>query len=123
MKIFIADDSQLLRDRIKDALAEVEGVEIIGETENALETRHLIKKIEPDMVILDIRMPGGSGIDVIHSIKKLHPNTIVVMFTGYPYPQYRKRCLELGADYFFDKASDLDRLISIVNELSHERAK
>ncbi len=119
MKIFIADDSQLLRDRLKNTLTEVEGVEIIGEAEDALEARHLIEKLEPDAVILDIRMPGGSGIDVIHSIKKLHPNTVVIMLTGYPYPQYQKRCLESGADYFFDKSLGLDDLILLVNTLIH----
>lgn len=117
MKIFIADDSGLIRDRLKNALTEVAGMEFIGEAGNALEARHLIDKLDPDVVILDIRMPGGNGIDMIQSIKKRHPNTIVIMLTGYPYPQYKKRCLELGADYFFDKSLGLDGIIRTVEKL------
>jgi len=123
MKIFIADDSEILRDRIKDAIAEIEGVETIGEAQDTLEARCLIDKLEPDLVILDIRMPGGNGIDLIHSIKGHHPNTVVAMLTAYPYPQYQKRCIELGADYFFDKASGLDNLMSLIRELSQERGR
>ena len=69
-----------------------------------------ISRLQPDAVILDIRMPGGSGIDVLKKIKKNYPSTLVIMFTNYPTAQYRKRCLDLGTDFFFDKSTEFDKI-------------
>ena len=101
MKVFIADDSKIFRDRLKEMLAELTEIEIIGEAENILETKKRIRKLNPDVVILDIRMPDGSGIDILKHIKKNNQVPAVIILTNYPYPQYRKKCMELGADYFF----------------------
>jgi CheY-like chemotaxis protein len=69
----------------------------------ALEAVDFIPKLKPDVVILDVRMPGKNGIDVLKQIKTDESPPIVIMFTNYPYPQYRDRCLQAGADFFFDK--------------------
>jgi DNA-binding NarL/FixJ family response regulator len=59
-------------------------------------------------VILDIRMRGGSGIDVLECIKRDRPQTVVMMLAKYPEPGYRHRCSGAGAEYFFDKSHDED---------------
>jgi RecA/RadA recombinase len=61
--------------------------------------------------------PGGSGIEVLQSIKKDRPDIKVIVFTNYPYPQYRKKCMELGADFFFAKATESEQIPVIVSEL------
>ncbi len=118
VKVFIADDSAALRERLVAILDEVEAVEIIGEAQNVPEAIDLIEKVKPQVVILDIRMPGGSGIDVLHRIKHYTPSPVVIMLTNYPYPQYRKKCLEAGADFFFDKSNEFQKIPEVFKEIS-----
>jgi DNA-binding NarL/FixJ family response regulator len=70
MGVFIADDSPILRERLQMMLYEYPGVEIAGEAQNAPEAVQSIRKLKPDLVIQDIWMPGGGGIEVLQRIKK-----------------------------------------------------
>jgi DNA-binding NarL/FixJ family response regulator len=114
MRLFIADDSELLRERLVDVLSEIEGVEIIGQGEDTIEVVKAVERLHPDLVILDIRMPGGNGILVLEILKKMENPPLVIMFTNYPNLQYRMRCLEAGADFFFYKATEFEKLIDAV---------
>jgi len=98
-------------------LKEIEGTEIAGIAHNAREAWLSIQKTKPDLTILDICLPDGSGIDVLRQIRTASLPTKVVIYTHYPYPQYQKRCLALGADYFFDKYNDYEKLFAVVGEL------
>ncbi len=101
-------------------LTEIPDVEIAGQAGNAPDALAGVGELKPDVVILDIRMPGGSGIDVLRKLKKDRPALTVIMLTKYAYPQYRERCLALGADFFLDKATDFDRIPEILNRLSED---
>lgn len=114
MKIFIADDSAIVRERLITMFSEMEGIEVIGTAQRGNEAIECIQELKPDVVILDIRMPGGNGIDVLQSIKKENPDLMVIMLTNYPYPQYRKKCMKAGADYFFDKATEFKEVPKIL---------
>ncbi len=120
MRLFIADDSEILRVRLVDMLSEIEGIEIIGQAQNSLDAMELIEKLNPHVVILDIRMPQENGIKVLKAIKKNNHHLKVIIFTNYPYPQYRKRCMDLGADFFFDKSTEFEKLIDTVKYLTHD---
>ena len=117
MKVFIADDSEVLRERLAIMVADVAGTEFVGQASEGLEATELIRELKPDVVILDIRMPGGNGIDALKGIKKETPAPIVIMLTAYPYPQYRKKCIEAGADYFFDKSTEYQEVGTTLKEL------
>jgi DNA-binding NarL/FixJ family response regulator len=117
MNIFISDDSAVVRIRLVQILSEIEGVKIIGEAQDVQESIELINKTKPDVVILDIRMPGGSGVDVLRIIRTAIPNVKVIMLTNYPYPQYRNLCINNGADYFFDKSNEFNKVADIIKEL------
>ena len=116
MRLFIADDSEILRDRLVEPLSEIEGVEIVGQEKDADAAIESVKRLKPDLVILDIRMPGGNGIMVLERLKKMEEPPIVVMFTNYPYLQYRKRCFDSGADFFFYKSTEFEKLIDVIRE-------
>ena len=120
MKVFIVDDSALVRERIIAMISEHPGIEITGQAENALEGINSILKQKPDVVILDIRMPGGNGIEVLRNIKKNNYAPTVIILTNYPYPQYRKKCIEAGADYFFDKSTEFNKIIEVLKKLIQE---
>jgi DNA-binding NarL/FixJ family response regulator len=121
MKVFIADDSLEIRNRIITMLSDLETVDMIGEAENVEDAINSIREIKPDVVILDIRMPGGSGIDVLENIDKRNRVPVVIMLTNYPYPQYRKKCMDAGADFFFDKSGEFEKVIEVVGGISGER--
>jgi DNA-binding NarL/FixJ family response regulator len=74
------------------------------------------------VVILDIRMPDKSGIEVLKDIRNKKLPIRVIMLTNYPYPQYRKKCEELGADYFFDKVTEIEEIPKVIEELVKNKA-
>lgn len=115
MKVLIADDSTLVRDRLATLISELKDVELVGQTSSAPETLEAIQRLRPDVVILDIRMPGGNGIFVLEKIKARKAAPLVIMLTAFPYPQYRKKCLEAGAEYFFDKTTEFDRVAEVLD--------
>jgi DNA-binding NarL/FixJ family response regulator len=114
MKVFIVEDSGLLKGYLMYMLGEISGVEISGASGSAEEAVHEIMNIKPDMVILDIRLEKGNGIEVLQKVKTELPGMVVAVLTNYPYPQYREKCIELGADYFLDKSKEFAALRDIV---------
>jgi DNA-binding NarL/FixJ family response regulator len=117
MRILVVDDSPIVRERLVALLAEVGGVEVVGQAQDVPEAIAAIRALRPDVVTLDIRMPGGNGIDVLREIKKERPAPVVIMLTNYPYPQYRKKCLDAGADYFLDKSTEFEQVAQILKRL------
>ncbi len=117
IKLLIADDSSLLQGYLMDTVRRFQDIRIVGHAEDVPQAVESVATLKPDVVILDIQMRGGSGIDVLETIKKNKPSPIVIMFTNYPYPQYRKRCLAAGADFFFDKSLEFDALTDTLKNL------
>jgi len=118
MRVFIADDSRVVVERLADLLKEVPGVQLVGKANDAPEAIHSIVKTNPDAVILDLQMPGGSGLDVLRSIRRSHPSVWVVICTNYPYPQYREECIAAGANYFLDKSAEFEKIPEILRDLT-----
>ncbi|MBI5021969.1 MAG: response regulator transcription factor [Ignavibacteriales bacterium] len=118
MKVFIVDDSHIVRARLMIAFSEIQGIEIVGQAQNVVEARQLIPQTTPDVVILDIKLPDGSGIDVLSKIKKDHPHIVVIMLTNYPYPQFKEESIKAGADYFFDKSTEVEKLVDVLSFLN-----
>lgn len=110
LKIVIADDSVVVRERLAMILNELAGVEIVGQAEDVTDAISMIQNLQPDAVILDIRMPDGSGMDVLRNIKQEGVRPMVIILTNYPYPGYRQRCLQAGADFFLDKSTEFDQI-------------
>jgi len=123
MMIFIADDSDLMRERLAAMLTEIEGAKVIGQAGNAADAIEGIRSLRPDLVILDIQMPGGSGIDVLKTIKQCAHPPVVMMFTNHAHAQYRKKCVECGADFFLDKSREFESLASICESLVKGRGE
>jgi DNA-binding NarL/FixJ family response regulator len=113
MRVLIVDDSAVVRERLTTLLSEVETVEVVGHAETVHEATTSLHRLNPDAVILDIRLADGSGIDVLTYIQQHRPTLKVIMLTNYPYPQYRQKCLEAGADFFFDKSTEFDQVAQV----------
>ena len=119
MKVIIADDSKLIRDRITERMNLIDSVNVVAQTTNSFETIEEIKKHKPDVLILDIRMPEGSGINVLKYIQKNKIRIVTMVVTNYPIIQYRNKCFELGADYFFSKALEFEEVFKLVKKLAN----
>ena len=121
-KVLIVDDSDVIRNRLVYLFSEIKEADIVGQASNASEGFELYCSLEPDIIILDIRMPDDSGINLLKKIKQDSPDTIVVILTNYPYSAYRKHCKELGADFFFDKSTEFEKIKQLFDEGLHRES-
>ena len=121
MRVLIVDDSKIVCDGLQQMLINIADVEIVGQAHNAEDAIASILELKPDVVILDIRLPGKSGIDVLKDIRAKKLPIRVIMLTNNPYPQYRKKCESLGADYFFDKVAEIEMIPKVIAELSKDK--
>ena len=117
MKVFIADDSSLVRERLSAALYEIEGVEIAGQTSDAQIAVDSVRRLSPDVVIMDITLNGGNGIDTLRTIKRCNPAPVVLVFTNYTDAEYREKCTDAGADFFFAKSKEFKTMLETLKGL------
>ena len=110
LKVFISDDSATIRERLVTMVLDLPDIAVVGQAQDVPGSLAAIRHTRPDVVILDIRMPGGNGIEVLREVKKMNPAPTVIMFTNYAHTQYRKKCEEAGADFFLDKSTEFDKL-------------
>jgi DNA-binding NarL/FixJ family response regulator len=121
MRVLIVDDSKIVCDGLQQMLINIIDVEIVGQAHNATDAIASISEAKPDVVTLDIRLPGLSGIDVLKDIRAKKLPIRVIMLTNYPYLQYRKKCKELGANYFFDKVAEIEEIPNVIEELAKNK--
>lgn len=122
MNIFIVEDSAALRERLIAMLQDIEQIRITGYAEDAYQAiESFLKQTEsaarPDVVILDMQLVEGNGLGVLKFIKKNFVQTKVIMLTNYSQEQYRKKCAEEGADYFFDKSTEFMKVHEVLENL------
>jgi DNA-binding NarL/FixJ family response regulator len=121
MRVFLVDDSEIIRQRLRRMLSRVDQVQVVGEVGSAQEAIAAIQRDKPDLVLLDIHLMGGSGIDVLEKIKGDPLAPIVIVLTNYPYPQYRARCMEAGADYFFVKSAEFEKVVPTIEQFAQQQ--
>jgi len=114
MKILIVDDSYLLCERVRDALLQIDGIEISGIANNGIDALQMIKCKNPDFVIMDIRMPRKNGIEVLQQMKEMGNKSKVCIFTNFPYKQYKQKCMEAGSSFFYSKNEDFNAMIDML---------
>jgi DNA-binding NarL/FixJ family response regulator len=122
VKVLIADDSTPIRERIIKLLSSVPNVEVAGEAIDGIETAVLVRKATPDVVILDLQMPKISGLEILPRIKEINPPPVIVVLTNFSTSPMKAMCVRKGADYFFDKSTEFDKAIAIIEKMSNERA-
>jgi len=122
LRVLIADDSREIRSRLVDLVSVLDGVQVVREADDGTEVLEALAEIEIDVLVLDIKMPKMSGIKVLEHLQQSGelPETVIVL-TAFPTPQYRRRCLELGAGFFLDKTSEYNRLAELLRTVRDAR--
>lgn len=113
-QVLIVDDSEQIRERLAALLAESAQIRLVGKAGNAREARDALRRVQPDTVILDIRLPGSSGIQLLKEIKTRYPEVAVIMLTNFDYAPYRRQCQQLGADHFLNKTLEFEKIVATI---------
>jgi DNA-binding NarL/FixJ family response regulator len=110
VRVYLVEDSAHVRDLLLDFLHVAGEVEVVGYADNEAESVEAIIAQPVDAVIVDLKLREGSGMAVIERLRTadLHPRPKIIVFTNHPFPEIRRRAMQLGADHFFDKSADYD---------------
>jgi len=117
MKVVVVDDSAEIRERLTAMLGEIPGVEIAGQATTVAEAIRSVRFLKPDVMILDLRLPDGNGLDVLRLLQREQVHTRAIVLTNYGYPQYEKRVMAAGAFAFLNKAREFIRVADLVRSL------
>ncbi len=120
VRILLVEDSTLVRARLKNMLEQIQRVEIVGYADDVVEAEETFTRLRPDVVILDLELPTGSGISVLQYIRRVSRETLVIVLTNHAHPHYRKKCLSEGANYFLDKSAEFEELVNILKQTFHQ---
>jgi DNA-binding NarL/FixJ family response regulator len=121
MKVLIIDDADAVRPRLADALREIDGLDVSSFAPRAGGIIQRILEQKPDVVVIDIGMPGGA-LDLVRAIKAGTRPPVVIALSSSSSIQYRAACHHAGAEYFFDKVREQARMVEAVAELQKELA-
>ena len=121
LKVFLADDSSLIRDRVKAMLAASDMV-VVGQASTPAGSIDGILSARPHVVVLDVQLEGGTGLEVLRAVRSAAPEIAVVVFSNSASPAYRKRYLSDGAAGFLDKSTEFDQLAKAVADTCRRAA-
>jgi two-component system invasion response regulator UvrY len=119
IKILIADDHAVVREGLKMILSQAPDMVVVDEASTGQEVIEKIYKNNLNLVVLDISMPGKSGLDVLKEIKSQRPELPVLILSMYPEDQYAVRVLKAGASGYLTKDSAPDELVRAIQQISH----
>jgi DNA-binding NarL/FixJ family response regulator len=117
MRVLIADDHAVFRRGLRETLAEIFSRVTFGEAKTAQETVELVRRQEWDVVILDISMPGKSGLDILDEMKRLRPRLPILLLSMHPEEQFARRALKTGAAGYLTKESVPEELKEAVRKV------
>ena len=120
LRVFLVEDSALIRERLGEDIASAGRIDVVGYAETEAEAVAALHERQCDVIILDLDLRQGNGFEVLKSVRAdpAGPRPLVIVFTNYVYPHYRSQSVRLGADYFFDKARDFDRVREVIEDLA-----
>ncbi len=119
--VVLCDDHAVVRRGIRDTLAEAPDIQITGEAGSYSELREVLRATDCDVLLLDMNLPGRSGLEVLSSLKETDSHIKVLVVSMYPEDQYAVRCLRAGAQGYANKAADPMALIDAVRTIFQGR--
>ncbi|MEP0860508.1 MAG: response regulator transcription factor [Ignavibacterium sp.] len=121
LKLYIVDDSPYVRKSLVRVFSEVKKVEIIGEGANVKSALKFLSENNPDVCLLDYNLPDGTAVDLIKYSSYKSKDVINIVISNFADEQMKKMILRAGANYFFDKANEIDELTDLIIKLASEK--
>ena len=121
IKVILCDDHAMLRRGVRDTLAEATDVRVIGEADGYTSLRELLRQQRPDVLLLDVDLPGRSGLEILSTLQQEPAPLRTLMVSMYPEDQYALRCLKAGAMGYLNKGGDPAALIAAVRTVAQGR--
>ena len=126
LKLLLVDDSELIRLSLRALLEPIAGIDTIHTADTLAQTLECVSRLTPSLLILDLHLPDGHAIQTITVLKQLAPRMRIAIFTNNVTEFNRRKCLQEGADWFFDKSIECGELLAVVQqqaELSEARPR
>jgi DNA-binding NarL/FixJ family response regulator len=117
MKVLVADDHAVVREGLKRILTQDEGIRVVAEAEDGAAALDRTREVSPDIVVLDMTMPGRGGLETLQELKRLWPEVGVLVLSMHPEDQYAVRVLREGADGYLSKESAAEELICALRKI------
>jgi len=118
LRVLIVEDSKRLREQLGESIAAPGRIEVAGYAETEAEALELLSDASCDAVVLDLQLRQGNGLSLLKALRARASRVTVIVLTNFAFPHFRDRSLALGADYFFDKAREYDRVREVLEELA-----
>ena len=117
MRVLVVDDEKPARDRLRQILDDLDEHEVVGEAANGTEAVESVGPLRPDVVLMDIGMPGLSSFEATRQIKKIRPETKILFLTMYDDEDYLVECMEVGGSGYVLKDSPAPQLLAAIRDV------
>jgi DNA-binding NarL/FixJ family response regulator len=117
MKILIVDDHELIREGLKKVLVKHTEMSVVGEACDSIELHDQLKRLQVDIIIMDISLPGRSGLDLVNDLKKSYPEIKVLILSMHPEERFAIRALKAGAAGYLTKQSAAQELVKAIKRV------
>lgn len=124
VRVFLVEDSTIIRERLSESIIQEGRIEIAGYADTETDALHALREKSVDAVVLDLQLKRGSGLAVLKAMRTndaAAKSPVFIVFTNYDFPHYRAKSTQLGADYFFDKAREYDRVREVLEDIACAR--
>ncbi len=124
LRVFLVEDSELLRETVIRAVTDPGRIEVVGYADSESQAIDGINRSLPDVVIVDICLRDGNGLNVLRSVSQMIwiRLPVLIVLTNFPYPEYARECRKLGADYFFDKSTEFGDAGDLLETLAAQKS-
>lgn len=117
IKVFIVDDHEIIREGLKMILKEASDLVVVGEAQDGVDALKKIRSVECDVIVLDMNMPGRSGIELLADIKELKPKVHILVLSIHPEDKFALRTLKAGASGYLCKDTALEELVIAIRKV------
>lgn len=121
IKLLIADDHTVVREGIIRIIEQTSDLKVVAEAKDGLEVIEKVRSNKVDVVILDMTMPGKSGLDIIKELKTEHPKIKILVLSMHPEDQYELRVIKAGASAYLTKRTNPNELINVIRKVANGR--
>ena len=121
IKVVLCDDHAVVRRGVRDTLSEATDIQVVGEADSYASLREVLRKQPCDVLLLDVNLPGRSGLEILASLAEQGPPVKSLMVSMYPEDQYAIRCLRAGARGYLNKAGDPAELVQAIRVVMQGR--